>query len=51
MLICFFDIRDFESVPVGATVNQTFYVEVLKRLIDGMPGWKTEFNGSGDPLR
>jgi hypothetical protein len=35
MLTCFFNIRgiihfEFE----GTTVNQTFYVEVLKRLID-----------------
>jgi hypothetical protein len=39
MFICFFDIRDiihFEFVPEGTTVNQTFYVEVLKRLIDAM---------------
>jgi hypothetical protein len=39
MLICFFDIRDiihFEFVLEGATVKQTFYVEVLKRLIDAM---------------
>jgi hypothetical protein len=38
-LFCFFDIRSishFASVPEGTTVNQTFYVEVLKRLIDVM---------------
>jgi hypothetical protein len=32
MLICFFDIRGiihFEFIPEGATVNKTFYVEVL----------------------
>jgi hypothetical protein len=37
ILIRFFDIRDiihFEFVPEGTTVNQTFHVEVLKRLID-----------------
>jgi hypothetical protein len=36
-LICFFDIRatiHFEFVPKGNTDNQTFYVEVLKRLFD-----------------
>jgi hypothetical protein len=36
MLICFFDIRSIihsEFVPEGTTVNQTFYVQVLKRLI------------------
>jgi hypothetical protein len=36
-LIYFFDIRGiihFEFVPKGTTVNQTFYVEVLKRLTD-----------------
>jgi hypothetical protein len=40
MLIYFFDIRGithFEFVPEGATVNQAFYVEVLKRLTDA--GW------------
>jgi hypothetical protein len=39
MLICFFDIRgniQFESIPEGATVNQTFYVEVLNRLADAV---------------
>jgi hypothetical protein len=39
MLICFFDIRGvihFEFVPEGTTVNETFYVEVLKRLIDAV---------------
>jgi hypothetical protein len=39
MLICFFDIRGvihFESVPEGTTVDQTFYMEVLKRLIDAV---------------
>jgi hypothetical protein len=39
MLIYFFNIRGsihFESVPEGTTVNQTFYVEVLKRFIDVM---------------
>jgi hypothetical protein len=37
MLICFFHIRgiiQFESVPKGTTVKQTFYVEVLQRLFD-----------------
>jgi len=35
MLICFFDIKvlvHFEFVPQGQTVNQQFYLEVLKRL-------------------
>jgi hypothetical protein len=39
MLIWFFNIRGiihFEFVPEGKTVNQIFYVEVLKRLIDAM---------------
>jgi hypothetical protein len=38
-LICFFDIKSivrFEFVPEGATVNQTFYVYLLKRLVDAM---------------
>jgi hypothetical protein len=36
MLICFFNIRGiihFEFVTKGTTFNQTFFVEVLKRLI------------------
>jgi hypothetical protein len=39
MSICFFDIRGivhFEFVPEGTTVDQAFYVEVLKRIIDAM---------------
>jgi hypothetical protein len=39
MLICFLNIRaiiHFEFVPEGTTVNQTFYVEVLKRLSDSV---------------
>jgi hypothetical protein len=39
MLICFFDIRGtihFEFVPEKTTVNQTFYAEVLKRLIEAL---------------
>jgi transposase len=39
MLICFLDIRvifHFEFVSEETTVNQTFYVEVLKRLIDAV---------------
>jgi hypothetical protein len=39
MLICSLNITGiihFEVVPEGSTVNQTFYVEVLKRLIDAV---------------
>jgi hypothetical protein len=39
MLICFLNISGiihFEFVPEGTTVNETFYVDVLKRLIDAV---------------
>ena len=39
MLICFFDIKGlvhFEFVSQGQTVNQQFYLEVLKRLRDAV---------------
>jgi histone-lysine N-methyltransferase SETMAR len=39
MLFCFFDIMGiihFEFVPEGTTVNQTFFMDVLKRLIDAV---------------
>jgi hypothetical protein len=39
MLICFFDIRGLihsKFVPEGTPVNQTFYVGMLKRLIDAV---------------
>jgi hypothetical protein len=39
MLLCFFDVRSivhFEFLLEGTTVNQTFFVEVLKRLVDAM---------------
>jgi histone-lysine N-methyltransferase SETMAR len=46
MSICFFDIRGiihFEFVPEGTIVNQTFYVELLKRLIDAVRPKRGEF--------
>jgi hypothetical protein len=46
MLICFFDIRGiihFEFVPEETTVNQTFYLEMLKRLIDAVRHKGAEF--------
>ena len=46
MLICFFDIKElvhFESVPQGQTVNQQFYLEVLKRLRDAVRRKRPEF--------
>jgi hypothetical protein len=37
MLICFFDMSCIiHFVPEGTTVKQTFYMEVLKGLIDAM---------------
>jgi len=39
MLICFFDIKGlvpFELVPHGQTVNQQFYLEVLRQLRDAV---------------
>jgi hypothetical protein len=39
MLICFIDISGithFEFVPKRTTVNQTFHVEVFKRLLDAI---------------
>jgi hypothetical protein len=45
MLICFFDIRSiihFKYVSEGNTVNWTFHVEVLKRLIDAVRGKREE---------
>jgi hypothetical protein len=39
MLICFFDISGilhFELVPRRTSVNETFYVELLKRLFDAV---------------
>jgi hypothetical protein len=39
ILICFFDIRSivhFEFLPEGTIVNQTFFVDVLKRIIDAV---------------
>ena len=48
MLICFFDIKGlihFEFVPQGQTVNQQFYLEVLKQLCDA--GAKKTLNCGG----
>jgi hypothetical protein len=50
MLIPFFDIRDivhFEFIPQGQTVNQAYYVEILKWLYEAVhrkwPEWPTDW--------
>jgi hypothetical protein len=46
MLIWLFDIKgiiQFEFVSEGTTINQTFYVEVLKKLIDAARHKREEF--------
>jgi len=53
MLICFFDIKGlihFEFVPQGQTVNQQFYLEVLKRLRDAVRRKRPELWRSGEWL-
>jgi len=53
MLICFFDIKrlvHFEFVPQGQTVNQLFYLEVLKGLRDSVRRKRSELWLSGEWL-
>jgi len=51
MLICFFDVRGLvhhEFVPPGQTVNQAFYLEVLKRLRNGVRQKRPDLWRTGD---
>lgn len=51
MLICFFDVRGVvhsEFVPQGQTVNQAFYLEVLKRLRNSLRRKRPDLWQSGD---
>lgn len=51
MLICFFDIRGIvhsEFVPPGQTVNQHYYLQVLKRLRESIRKKRTNLWLSGD---
>jgi transposase len=53
MLICFFDVNGIvhkEFVPAGQTVNQYFYLDVLKRLRDSVRHKRPELWRSGDWL-
>ena len=51
MLICFFDasgIVHMEFVPPGQTVNQTFYLQVLRRLRDAVRRKRPDLWQSGE---
>jgi len=51
MLIVFFDVRGIvhrEFVPHGQTVNQEFYLEVLRRLRENVRRKRPELWRSGD---
>jgi len=53
MLICFFDIKGlvhFELVPQGQTVNQQFYLELLKLLRDAVRRKRSDLWRSGEWL-
>jgi hypothetical protein len=53
MLICFFDVNGIvhkEFVPPGQTVNQYFYLDVLKRLCDSVRRKRPEMWRSADWL-